>query len=175
MTVIRTRLCYTDTKMSSFWWKFHHGVADTAVAMLLTCAAGLLRCNFFHVDTRPISLFLFFINYTFHLCIIIVMFYLMYLINTLHDGDLSRILTELHKYAGKFVRTDTSVHEHLWTERHTCDLHYSGVTIINNERDSVSNHQRLDCLLNCWLGRRSNKTSKLQVTGLWPVNSRTKG
>ena len=47
----------------------------------------------------------------------------------------------------------------------------------HNERDSVSNHQRLHYLLNCRFRRRSNKTSKLRVAGLcagihwWPVNS----
>ena len=47
----------------------------------------------------------------------------------------------------------------------------------HNERDGVSNHQRLHCLLNCWFRRRSNKTSKLTVTvfvwGIhrWPMNS----
>ena len=36
---------------------------------------------FLHVDTRPISPFLFFFDSTFYLCIIIVIFYLMYLIH----------------------------------------------------------------------------------------------
>ena len=46
----------------------------------------------------------------------------------------------------------------------------------HNERDSVSNHQPHDCLLNRLFRRRSKKTSKLRVTGLrvgihrWPVN-----
>ena len=35
-----------------------------------------------------------------------------------------------------------------------------------NERGSVSNHQRPHCLLNCRFRRRSKKTSKLHVTGL---------
>ena len=45
-----------------------------------------------------------------------------------------------------------------------------------NERDGVSNHQPLDCLLNCLFRRRSKKSSKLRVTGLcagihrWPVS-----
>ena len=45
----------------------------------------------------------------------------------------------------------------------------------HNERDGVSNHQPHDCLLNRLFRRRSNKTSKLRVTGLcagnrrWPV------
>ena len=45
----------------------------------------------------------------------------------------------------------------------------------HNERNSVSNHQPHDCLRNRSFGRRSNKTSKLRVTGPWihrgPVNS----
>ena len=32
---------------------------------------------------------------------------------------------------------------------------------------SVSNHQRLDCLLNRLFGRKSKKISKLRVTGLY--------
>ena len=43
----------------------------------------------------------------------------------------------------------------------------------HNGRDSVSNHQHHDCLLNRWFRRRSKRTSKLRVTGLCagPVNS----
>ena len=47
----------------------------------------------------------------------------------------------------------------------------------HNGRDSVSNHQPHDCLLNRLFRRRSNKTPKLRVTGLCmgihrgPVNS----
>ena len=36
----------------------------------------------------------------------------------------------------------------------------------HNGRDSVSNHQPLDCLLNRLFRRRSKKTSKIRVTGL---------
>ena len=36
----------------------------------------------------------------------------------------------------------------------------------HNENNGVSNHQRLDCLLNRLFRRRSKKTSKLYVTGL---------
>ena len=51
----------------------------------------------------------------------------------------------------------------------------------HNGRDGVSNHRRLDCLLNCLFGSRFKKTSKLRVTGLgrgiqrWPTNSPHKG
>ena len=47
----------------------------------------------------------------------------------------------------------------------------------HNEHDGVSNHHRPHCLLNRLFRRRSRKTSKLRVTGLyagnyrWPVNS----
>ena len=41
----------------------------------------------------------------------------------------------------------------------------------HNGRNSVSNHQPHDCLLNCSFRRRSKKTSKLRVTGLCEGNS----
>ena len=57
-------------------------------------------------------------------------------------------------------------------------LKYSSQTCItvalqwrHNGRDSVSNHQPHDCLLNRLCRRRSKKTSKLSVTGLCAVNS----
>ena len=49
----------------------------------------------------------------------------------------------------------------------------------HNGRDSVSNHQPHDCLLNRLFRRKSKKTSKLRVTGReihrGPVISRTNG
>ena len=41
----------------------------------------------------------------------------------------------------------------------------------HNGRDSISNHQPHDCLLNRLLRRRSKKISKLRVTGLCEGNS----
>ena len=41
----------------------------------------------------------------------------------------------------------------------------------DNGRDSVSNHQPHDCLLNRLFRRRSKKTSKLRVIGLFAGNS----
>ena len=41
----------------------------------------------------------------------------------------------------------------------------------HNERDGVPNHQPRDCLLNRLFRRRSNKTSKFRVTGLYDGNS----
>ena len=45
----------------------------------------------------------------------------------------------------------------------------------HNGRDSVSNHQPHDCLLNPLFRRRSKKTSKLRVTGLCARNSSVTG
>ena len=55
--------------------------------------------------------------------------------------------------------------------------HWNTLQWCHNGRDSVSNHQPHDCLLNRLFRRRSKKTSKLRVNGLcarnspWPVNS----
>ena len=40
----------------------------------------------------------------------------------------------------------------------------------HNERNGVSNRRRLDCLLNGFCGRRTMKTSKPRVTGLYEGN-----
>ena len=45
----------------------------------------------------------------------------------------------------------------------------------HNQRNSVSNHRRLDCLLNILFRRRSKKTSKLSVTGICEGNSPVTG
>ena len=45
----------------------------------------------------------------------------------------------------------------------------------HNERSSVSNHQRLHCLLKCRFRRRTKKTSNLRVTGLCAGNSPVTG
>ena len=45
----------------------------------------------------------------------------------------------------------------------------------HNERDCFSNHHPRDCLLNRLSRRRSNKTSKVRVTGLCVVNSPVTG
>ena len=57
----------------------------------------------------------------------------------------------------------------------TC--HGSSYSIMwrHNGRDSVSNHQPHDCLLNRLFRRRSKKTSKLRVTGLCAGNSPVTG
>ena len=56
--------------------------------------------------------------------------------------------------------------------RHHCGCLISPLQWRHNGRDSVSNHQPHDCLLNRLFRRRSKKTSKLRVTGLCAGNSR---
>ena len=45
----------------------------------------------------------------------------------------------------------------------------------NNDPDGVSNHRRLDCLLNRLLRHRSKQISQLRVTGLCEGNSQVTG
>ena len=45
----------------------------------------------------------------------------------------------------------------------------------HNGRDGVSNHQPYSCLSNCLIRRRSKKTPKLRVTGLFVGNSPVTG
>ena len=45
----------------------------------------------------------------------------------------------------------------------------------HNKRDCVSNHHRLDCLINRLFRQRSKKTPKLRVTGLCEGNSPVTG
>ena len=52
-----------------------------------------------------------------------------------------------------------------------CLMSYGALQWRHNRRDSVSNHQPHDCLLNRLFRRRSKKTSKLRVTGLCAGNS----
>ena len=44
---------------------------------------------------------------------------------------------------------------------------YDTLQCCHKERDDVSNHRRLDCLLHRLFRRRSKKTSKLRVTCMW--------
>ena len=58
------------------------------------------------------------------------------------------------------------------------DRHTTAMTSLqwrHNEPDGVSNHQPHDYLLNRYSRRRSRKTPKLRVTGLWEGNSPVTG
>ena len=60
----------------------------------------------------------------------------------------------------------------LWCHCHALSLPFVlSLRWRHNGRDSVSNHQPHDCLLNRLFRRRSKKTSKLRVTGLCVGNS----
>ena len=59
----------------------------------------------------------------------------------------------------------------LSTSETNADLATKHYTWRHNGRDSVSNHQPHDCLLNRLFRRRSKKTSKLRVPGLCAGNS----
>ena len=65
-----------------------------------------------------------------------------------------------------------------------CRSFYLGLSVLNvsytlqwrnNGRDSVSNHQPHDCLLNCLFQTQMKKTSKLRVTGICVGNSPVTG
>ena len=59
-----------------------------------------------------------------------------------------------------------------WTSFMVAEFHVNtSLQWRHNGRDSVSNHQPHDCLLNGLFRRRSKKTSKLRVTGLCVGNS----
>ena len=83
------------------------------------------------------------------------------------------VAMENMKYVGKYSRWYCSLFLLPYLR-----LIISSFVILNtlpwghNERDGVSNHQRLHCLLlKCWLRRRSNETSTHRVTGLCEGNS----
>ena len=58
----------------------------------------------------------------------------------------------------------------VYSRKYQITLHWC-----HDERYGVSNHQRLDCLLNRLFRCRSKKTSKLRVTGLCEGNSPVNG
>ena len=91
-------------------------------------------------------------------------------------GDGSYFLSPQHDQAKKWIIVSLSIWQGygisssaLLAPLSSCPYHYSDV--IMRCRDAVSNHRRLDCLLNRLFRRRSNKTSKLHVTGLSEGNS----
>ena len=71
-------------------------------------------------------------------------------------------------------RLPISVDKSLWNVAKSMEVwlpHAVPLQWRHNGRDSVSNHQPHDCLLNLLFRRRSKKTSTLRVTGLCSVNS----
>ena len=58
-------------------------------------------------------------------------------------------------------------HYGFWVGWSTLCFHFSSLQWRHNAHDGVSNHQPHDCLLRRLFRRRSKKTSKLRVTGLF--------
>ena len=91
-------------------------------------------------------------------------------------GDITKVTynvfrrNEFVKYRQQSIisTTDHWVGFLLWQEMTAFQWRHNG-------RDSVSNHQPHDCLLNRLFRRRSKKTSKLRVTGLFAGNSPVTG
>ena len=65
----------------------------------------------------------------------------------------------------------------LFQENISKSLQQNGVPLQwrDNERDCVSNHRRINCVLNRLFRRRSQKTQKVRVTGLCAWNSPVTG
>ena len=78
-----------------------------------------------------------------------------------------------------WIRSLLSLNKYVWQRSVTCSYlcpchrHLPAITSqwCHNERVGVSNHKRLDCLLNHLFRCRWKKTSKLCVTGLCEGNS----
>ena len=77
----------------------------------------------------------------------------------------SRLHKNGHHFSWRFHKEDSETLLFCWK--------FQGFTLRwrHNERDCVLNHQSYYCLLKHLFGRRSNKTSKLRVTGLCEGNS----
>ena len=73
------------------------------------------------------------------------------------------------------IRYQGSQMHHLPWNTHYLFWFPQNITVRHNENDGVWNHQPYDCLLNRLFRRRSNKTSKLRVTGLCVGNSSVTG
>ena len=84
---------------------------------------------------------------------------------------LKAIIWPIHILAGE-IRLFRKKCCNWWSQHiHAPMLYHISLEWHHNERDGVSNHQHLDCLLNRLFRHRSKKTSKLHVTGLCEGNS----
>ena len=68
------------------------------------------------------------------------------------------------------VRTYQALSVRSWSTGHGYGVNPTSLQWRHNGRDGVSNHRRLDCLLNRLFRRQSKKTWKLHVTGLCERN-----
>ena len=84
------------------------------------------------------------------------------------------LLTKHPKSMQQIYELDTFAYDILGHMSRICTK-YAALRWRHNGRDSVSNLQPHDCLLNRLFRRRSTKTSKLRVTGLCAGNSPATG
>ena len=88
---------------------------------------------------------------------------------------LRRIILRSHQADNKHIPTSNALFSHIRTTTLVMGWLGFGLCVSlqwrHNERDGVSNHCRLDCLHNRLSRRRSKKTSKLHLTGLYEGNS----
>ena len=89
--------------------------------------------------------------------------------------SMSFYIISYQMYKATFTLRNVYISNFLMTYWENSNIQFWGVNITlegrHNERDSVSNHWRLDCLLNRFFRHRSKKTSKPRVTGLCEKNS----
>ena len=85
----------------------------------------------------------------------------------------SKYTTVLHYLITKVMRGYETLTREYFTD--VKQLITSPLQWHHNECDSVSNHRRLHCLVNCWFRGRSKIIPKLRSTGLWEGNSPVTG
>ena len=78
-------------------------------------------------------------------------------------------------FCGFFETWWQSTRQSRMSSRYCCQSSWSALQWHHNGHNGISNHKPHGCLLNRLFGRRSKKTSKLQVTGLCVGNSLVTG
>ena len=89
-----------------------------------------------------------------------------------HNELISPSTTDLAVAIVESANTEEKKQQRMVEIIHT---HWSCITVTSYEYHGVSNHRRLDCLLNHLFSRRSKKTSKRRFTGLCEGNSPVTG
>ena len=103
------------------------------------------------------------------------------MISSVFSGDIQKYSIKENNFGKKYLAFDfisaqfgqfiTNHHNYRHMRGPSTDEHMATWQWRHNGRDSVSNPQPHDCLLNRLFRRRSKKTSKLHVTGLCAGNS----
>ena len=93
-------------------------------------------------------------------------------VNSPHKGPVTRKIFPIMEFIGLCTPSlPIQRISPLSCRQNRCPYNRPKKTWRHNGRDSVSNHQPHDCLLNRLFRRKSKKTSKLRVTGLCAGNS----